>query len=317
MIWRVAPPSTLGGSTTSSSIGLERTRGSTTGAPRSSARPGRPRRRRVAQADEVGSTIAAVVDHRRRARVGPTGVRVFTDRPPCRRAATARRSHARRALSQEMRSGDGLRRRQRRVDHRHLPSGRRPPPPGVRGQRPTGRPVGASPGQARAHRRARHLPSRRHSVRRRVGPEGLAAYRRVVEPKWAALGPGGPQWSGEEYRIREAMAGVALASGDPDELIRVKRARTAPARDYEEVARVLCSAGRADEALEWALRRDRRARAAGGTGPRPAKISASAPTSATPPARRARTAPSRPDGCSERHGERDEETSPTGRHGCP
>ena len=85
-----------------------------------------------------------------------------------------------------------------------------------------------------------------------LGPEGLAAYRRVVEPKWAALGPGGPQWSGEEYRIREAMVGVALASGDPDELIRVKQRDLRLPGDYEEVARVLCSAGRADEALEWA-----------------------------------------------------------------
>ena len=85
-----------------------------------------------------------------------------------------------------------------------------------------------------------------------LGSEGLAAYRQVVEPKWEALGPGGPQWSGDEYRIREAMAGVALASGDPDEVIRVKQRDLRLPDDYEEVARVLRSAGRADEALEWA-----------------------------------------------------------------
>ena len=85
-----------------------------------------------------------------------------------------------------------------------------------------------------------------------LGSEGLAAYRQVVEPKWEALGPGGPQWSGDEYRIREAMAAVALASGDPDEVIRVKQRDLRLPDDYEEVARVLRSAGRADEALEWA-----------------------------------------------------------------
>ena len=147
---------------------------------RLTARGGRPsrvrtRRSRVAQAG--GCRLPPARPLRglpQRTRVGPRCVRAARrPRRPGRRRSRRGGRHARRAVSQEVRSGDGLRRRQRRVDHRHLPSGRRPPPPGLRGRQPSGRAVGASPGQARAHRRARHLPPRRRSVRRRAGVRGV------------------------------------------------------------------------------------------------------------------------------------------------
>ena len=80
----------------------------------------------------------------------------------------------------------------------------------------------------------------------------MAEYRRIVEPLWAALGSGDDLWSHDSFRIREAMVGVALASGDPDELIRVKQRDLRIPDDYEEIAAFLRAAGRTDEAVAWA-----------------------------------------------------------------
>jgi uncharacterized Zn finger protein len=85
---------------------------------------------------------------------------------------------------------------------------------------------------------------------------GLAEYRRIVAPRWAKLAGaddiGG--WSTERSRLREAMIGVALAGGDPDEMIAVRRRDLRSADDYIEIARALDAAGRSDEALAWARR---------------------------------------------------------------
>ncbi|HEU5308202.1 MAG TPA: SWIM zinc finger family protein [Acidimicrobiia bacterium] len=85
-----------------------------------------------------------------------------------------------------------------------------------------------------------------------LGADGLAAYRKVVEPKWDALVPGGDRWSHDEFRIRQAMIGLALASGDPDELIRVKEHDLRSPYDHVEIVEFLRVAGRRDDALTWA-----------------------------------------------------------------
>ncbi len=53
-----------------------------------------------------------------------------------------------------------------------------------------------------------------------------------------------------DFRVRQAMIGLAYASGDPDELIRVMDVRTP--YDQVEIVEFLRAAGRADDALVWA-----------------------------------------------------------------
>lgn len=85
-----------------------------------------------------------------------------------------------------------------------------------------------------------------------LGTKGVPEYRRLIEPKWRALGPRGDGWSTERFRVTQAMIGVALATGDPDVLISVKRKDLRIPDDYLEVAEALAAAGRVDEAVEWA-----------------------------------------------------------------
>lgn len=87
-----------------------------------------------------------------------------------------------------------------------------------------------------------------------LGVEGIDEYRRRVEPKWRKLGPDTDRWSGQRFRVREAMIGVALATADPDELIKVKQHDLRTPDDYLEVAEALCAAGRIDDAVAWARR---------------------------------------------------------------
>ncbi len=50
------------------------------------------------------------------------------------------------------------------------------------------------------------------------------------------------------------MIGIALATGDPDELIRVKQHDLRTPDDYKEIAELLAAGGRADDAVDWARR---------------------------------------------------------------
>lgn len=89
-----------------------------------------------------------------------------------------------------------------------------------------------------------------------LGPTGIAEYRRRVEPKWRKLGLDTDRSTrtSSSFPVREAMIGVALASGDPDELIRVRRHHLHAPDDYREVAEALRTAGRDREAVEWGRR---------------------------------------------------------------
>lgn len=87
-----------------------------------------------------------------------------------------------------------------------------------------------------------------------LGSDGLAEYRRLIEPKWRKLEPKADQWSTERFRLREAMTGIALAGGDPDELVRIKEHDLRTPDDYREIAESLRSVGRTEDAVAWARR---------------------------------------------------------------
>ncbi|MGC9962974.1 MAG: hypothetical protein ABSE47_13865 [Acidimicrobiales bacterium] len=85
-----------------------------------------------------------------------------------------------------------------------------------------------------------------------LGEKGLREYRKAVEPKWrkATQGPH-DQWSHDRFVATEAMIGVTLASGNPDELVEIVSDRLRTPDDYLEVARAMEAAGRRGEAIRW------------------------------------------------------------------
>ncbi|MCC5947936.1 MAG: SWIM zinc finger family protein [Nitriliruptoraceae bacterium] len=85
-----------------------------------------------------------------------------------------------------------------------------------------------------------------------LGDEGIARYREFVEATWAEVDHDGPRW--ENFRLREARVAVAIAAGDADELIAVKRNDLHSPDDHLEIAQTLADAGRTDEAVDWARR---------------------------------------------------------------
>ena len=87
-----------------------------------------------------------------------------------------------------------------------------------------------------------------------LGEAGLAAYRERLEPQWKRIGHEAGDWSDNAFAVRQAMAGWAIAIGDPDALIEVHgRDRIGPG-NVLEIARALDAAGRSDEAMAWARR---------------------------------------------------------------
>ena len=87
-----------------------------------------------------------------------------------------------------------------------------------------------------------------------LGEAGLAAYRERLEPQWKRIGHGAGDWSDNAFAVRQAMAGWAIGTGDPDALIEVHgRDRILPG-NVLEIALALDAAGRSDEAMAWARR---------------------------------------------------------------
>lgn len=85
-----------------------------------------------------------------------------------------------------------------------------------------------------------------------LGTEGIARYREHAEAAWVEVDPAGPRW--ENFRLRQARIAVAIAAGDADELIAVKRDDLHSPSDHLEIARTLADSGRTDEAIDWARR---------------------------------------------------------------
>ena len=90
-----------------------------------------------------------------------------------------------------------------------------------------------------------------------LGEEGLAEFRRMVEPAWNAIDIDEDDddrvWGGD-FTVRNAMIGWAMGTGDPDSLIEVRGRDPRIPDDHLEVARMLALASRADEAMDWARR---------------------------------------------------------------
>ena len=109
-----------------------------------------------------------------------------------------------------------------------------------------------------------------------LGPTGLAAFRRLVEPAWKALdrkprrdaitAEAASAWL-HGFRVRSAMEALARAEGDVDELVRVIARDADSAYDAVRIVEAYAGAGRTDEALAAAergldeARRDPRGRA--------------------------------------------------------
>ncbi len=87
-----------------------------------------------------------------------------------------------------------------------------------------------------------------------LGAEGIAAYRRTVEPKWKATRKAKDPYSHTAFRAREAMIGIAQAGGNPDDLIVIRGDDLRTPDAYLEIAGELAAAGRQTEALDWARR---------------------------------------------------------------
>lgn len=85
-----------------------------------------------------------------------------------------------------------------------------------------------------------------------LGVEGIARYRQLVDDAWAAADHTGPSW--DNFRLQQARIAVAIAAGDPGELIAVKDDDLHSPYDYLEIAQALADAGRVDDAIDWARR---------------------------------------------------------------
>ena len=77
-----------------------------------------------------------------------------------------------------------------------------------------------------------------------LGPDGIAAYRRIVEPKWRAAKKHKDPHGHGAFAATQAMIGVAQAGGDPDDLIAVRSGDLRTPDDYLEVAQTLVAAPR-------------------------------------------------------------------------
>jgi len=85
-----------------------------------------------------------------------------------------------------------------------------------------------------------------------LGEAGLAEYRRLLGPRWDEVRSQSEGWSPRRFAVREAMIGVALAAGDPDDLVEVYQDDLTTPDAYLEIARTLADAGRQDDAEAWA-----------------------------------------------------------------
>lgn len=87
-----------------------------------------------------------------------------------------------------------------------------------------------------------------------LGTDGLAAFRRAIEPEWRKLDPSGDEWAHGAFSVRQAMIGWALGTADPDALVEAHRRDRIHPIDMAEIAAAFERAGRDDEAIKWARR---------------------------------------------------------------
>lgn len=88
-----------------------------------------------------------------------------------------------------------------------------------------------------------------------LGDQGLAEYRRVIDKAALRVDEKSTKhWSSARFRIRHARTGLALATGNIDELISVLSTERLLPDDFLTIVNALMSADRAPEAVDWAYR---------------------------------------------------------------
>jgi uncharacterized Zn finger protein len=87
-----------------------------------------------------------------------------------------------------------------------------------------------------------------------LGEAGINEFRGIVESESDAAGDETDEWGGIRFSLDQARIGVAIASGDPDELVAVHGDNLRSPRDHLEIARMMLSSDRVDEAVEWSQR---------------------------------------------------------------
>jgi uncharacterized Zn finger protein len=90
-----------------------------------------------------------------------------------------------------------------------------------------------------------------------LGPQGLAAYRKLAEAEWDRVparerGAAGYTFDHRRFRITHTMETLARLEGDVDALVAVKRRDLTHAYAYLEIAEAYREAGRHEDALAWA-----------------------------------------------------------------
>ncbi len=86
-----------------------------------------------------------------------------------------------------------------------------------------------------------------------LGADGLAEYRRLIQPRYEALPPPGDRdYLTDRLHVTNAMLGIARAVGGTDEVIAIRSQNLRSPHDYEEIVEVLTGADRTDEAIDWA-----------------------------------------------------------------
>jgi len=87
-----------------------------------------------------------------------------------------------------------------------------------------------------------------------LGEVGIDEYRRIVESERDAAKEVTDDREGGRFALDQARIGVAIAGGDPDELISVRGESLRSPYDYLEIARMLVWDDRVDEAVAWSRR---------------------------------------------------------------
>lgn len=85
-----------------------------------------------------------------------------------------------------------------------------------------------------------------------LGERGLAVYRELAEKHWESLS--GDEGSGERFRIKHIMEGLARQRGDIEARVAVESQDLSNDRAYLKIAKIYKEAGDENRAIEWAER---------------------------------------------------------------
>ncbi len=91
-----------------------------------------------------------------------------------------------------------------------------------------------------------------------LGPEGLAAYRRLAEEAWKTLPTANPnraqrdEYATRRYAVKSILDALAEGDGDLDARISLRAKDLSSSGHYLELAKLCLDHGRTDEALKWA-----------------------------------------------------------------